>query len=256
MSSSIKQRSLSTRISEGQLRLSSAVFASVELFEMWPRLITGNRKAGTRFHNHHGRLLDAAGFLYLPKSIVTALLAKITNRRAELPLLGFRAIKHLAGLIQPDWKILEFGSGMSTVWFARRCQQLVSIEINPEWHGIVQSALEKNSLTNVDYRLCNYRDAHELADYDDSYFDLVLIDGVRRDQAMMTAIEKVKPGGYIYLDNSDYPDKTYQTARVMLLKTARGESPVVIFNDLTPSRVWVTEGMLGRITSKPVSVAS
>ena len=170
---------------------------------MWRRLITGNRKAGTRFHDHNGRLLDASGFCYLPKSVLSTLLVKLAKRYAELPALGFRAIKHLDRLIKPDWKILEFGSGMSTVWLARRCESLVSIEVDANWGQIVTSRLARRSLTDVDYRLCNYSDAHVLADYGDSYFDLVVVDGVRRDRAMMTALQKVRPGGYIYLDNSD-----------------------------------------------------
>jgi hypothetical protein len=216
------------------------------VFIDWGRLITGNRKAGTRFHNHNGQLLDAAGFLYLPKSVLTALYARLTKQYSEVPLLGFRASKHLARLINPDWKVLEFGSGMSTIWFARRCASIVSIEINEDFFELLSARLAAKSLTNVDYRLRDYQDSAELADYEDSYFDLVLVDGVRRDRAMMTAIEKVKPGGYIYLDNSDYPHKEYQTARAMLLKAA-GAEPVRVFNDLTPSRVWVTEGMLARI---------
>ena len=220
---------------------------------MWRRLITGNRKAGTRFHDHNGWLLDTFGFLYLPKSVLTTLLAKLANRYAELPMLGFRAIKRLDRLIKSDWKILEFGSGMSTIWLARRCELLVSIEVNADWRQIVQSRLARRFLTNVDYRLCNYSDAHILADYDDAGFDLVLVDGVRRDRAMMTALEKVRPGGYIYLDNSDYPHEEYQTARAMLLNAAGGESSVQIFRDLTPSRVWVTEGILARVTAEPIT---
>jgi hypothetical protein len=213
---------------------------------MWKRLITGNRKAGTRFHNHNGRLLDAGGFLYLPQSILTTLAVKIAKRQPELPLLGFRAIQHLDRLIEPDWKLLEFGSGMSTVWFAQRCRELVSIEINPHWYEQVQAKLAQRGLTNVDYRLCRPSDASLLADYPQGHFDLVLVDGIRRDRAMTTAIEKVKPGGYVFLDNSDYPHQEYQAAKELLLGVA---SSVAVFNDLTPSRVWVTEGTLGRVKS-------
>jgi predicted O-methyltransferase YrrM len=182
--------------------------------------------------------------LYLPQSVLTTLAVKIAKRQAELPLLGFRAIKQLDLLIQPDWRVLEFGSGMSTVWFARRCREVVSIEINPDWHKLLQARLARQELRNVDYRLSGYSDAHVLTDCPGSYFDLVLVDGVRRDRAMQTALEKVKPGGYIFLDNSDYSDPEYQTAKKLLLGAA---AEVTVFNDLTPSRVWVTEGMLGRM---------
>src|SRR5438874_13577508 len=95
---------------------------------MLARLIKGDGIRKSRLHNYNGQFLDAAGFLYLPQSILTTLSLKLAHRRPELPWLGFRAIKHLDRLIKPDWRVLEFGSGMSTIWFARRCATLVSIK--------------------------------------------------------------------------------------------------------------------------------
>jgi len=110
--------------------------------------------------------------------------------------------------------------------------------------------LAERELDNVDYRLRDPSEAHVLEDYEDSHFDLVLVDGVERDRAMMTAIAKVKPGGYIYLDNTDSPCLGYRIARAMLMRVAGGESNVRVFNDLTPSRVYVTEGILARVSNK------
>jgi predicted O-methyltransferase YrrM len=218
---------------------------------MWPQFISGKKKTGTRLHNHAGRFMDAAGLVYLPHSILTTLSVKLTGRYAELPLLSFRGIKALDRLIQKDWKILEFGSGMSTLWFARRCALLVSVECFGDWHGVITQKLAERGLQNVDYRLSEPATAHVIDEYPDSYFDLVLIDGVRRQHAMMTAISKVKPGGYIYLDGTDVQDPEFRTARAMLLKVAGPDSNIKVFNDLSPSRVYVTEGMLARVANKP-----
>ena len=218
---------------------------------MLTRLLTAGEKRKTRLHNYNGQLLDAAGFLYLPQSILTTLALKLAHRRPELPWLGFRAIKYLDRLIQPDWRVLEFGSGMSTIWFARRCGALVSIETNRAWYDAIKRLLAARALTNVDFRLCAPAEAHLLPDYEDSFFDLVLVDGLNRDQAMLTALTKVKPGGYIYLDNSDMPYRAHRTAKAMLLKAAGGEANVRIFNDLSPARISVNEGILAAIAQKP-----
>lgn len=211
---------------------------------MWTRLISGNGLRRTRLHNHDGRLIDARGLLYLPRSVLTALALKVTGRRPELPWIGFRAIERLEQLIRHDWRVLEFGSGMSTLWFARRCGRLVSVETNPGWHERVRRMLAERNLTNVDYRLRDKASAHVLDDCEDSSFDLVLVDGPRRDLAVLTAIRKVKPGGYVYLDNTDAPVRDNKVARAALLAAAGGPSRVRFFNDLTPARVSVTEGML------------
>ena len=218
---------------------------------MLTRLISGNGRRKTRLHNHNGQLLDAAGLLNLPKSILTALALKLAHRRTELPWLGFRAIKQLDRIIDNKSKVLEFGSGMSTVWFARRCGFLVSLETNPVWYESISSMLKERALVNVDYRLRDMAEAHLLPDYEDSYFDLALVDGPRRDLAMMTALRKVRPGGYIYLDNTDAPIRENQIAKAVLTGAAGGESNVKVFNDLTPARVCVTEGILARVPGKP-----
>ena len=218
---------------------------------MLTRLIAGDGMRKTRLHNYNGQFLDAAGFLYLPKCIFTTLLLKLAEHRPELPWLGFRAIKYLDQIIDTNWKVLEFGSGMSTIWFARRCGFLVSIETDKAWYDAVTSMLNERALQNVDYRLCGESEADVLQDYEDSYFDLVLVDGIRRDRAMMTAILKVKRGGYIYFDNSDVPYQEYRTAKAMLISAAGGESNVKNFNDLYPMHICVNEGLLAPTANKP-----
>jgi predicted O-methyltransferase YrrM len=218
---------------------------------MLRRLLTGDDKRKTRLHNYNGQFLDAAGFLYLPQSILTTLSFKLAHRRPELPWLSFRATKYLDRIIKHEWKVLEFGSGMSTIWFARRCGRLVSIETDRVWYDAVTAKLAARGLDNVDYRLCPQAEAHLLRDYEDASFDLVLVDGLSRDRAMLTALTKVKPGGYVYLDNSDMPYQAHRTAKAMLLNAAGGAANVKIFNDLSPTRVYVTEGILAAIANKP-----
>lgn len=217
---------------------------------MWKRLVSGNGRRRTRLHNHNGRLLDAEGLLYLPRSILTALSLKLIRRRPELPWIGFRAIEHLERIIAPDWEVLEFGSGMSTLWFARRCKLLVSVETDKAWYDAIKSKLAERGLGNVDYRLRDKSEAHVLNDYEDSCFDLVLVDGPRRDLSVITAIRKVKPGGYVYLDNTDAPIRENQIAKSVLISAAGGEANVKVFNDLTPARVCVTEGVLAAMPSE------
>lgn len=217
---------------------------------MLRRLIKGDGMRKSRLHNYNGQFLDAPGFLYLPRTIHTTLLFKLVNRRPELPWLGYRAINHLEKLIQANWSVLEFGSGMSTIWFARRCARLVSIETNPSWYGFVRAIIKDRNIHNVDYRLCQKSEPEAVADCQDSSFDLVLVDGYERDRVMKTAISKIKPGGYIYLDNSDVPYREHRTAKALLMEAAGAEPETRIFNDLYPTQFGVNEGMLARVFNK------
>ena len=47
---------------------------------------------------------------------------------------------------------LEFGSGRSTLWFAKRVAKLTSVEHNEIWVANVRAMLNKAGIENVDYR--------------------------------------------------------------------------------------------------------
>ena len=118
-------------------------------------LFKGTPLRRSRFHNHRGERVDAKGLAYLPHSVATTTWLKLTGRRPETPWLGYRAVKRLDELIEPDWRILEFGSGMSTIWFARRCAFVLSLETDDRWFANVRAHLERAGLENVDCRLCS-----------------------------------------------------------------------------------------------------
>ena len=126
---------------------------------------------------------------------------------------------------------LEYGSGRSTHYFANKLQRLVSVEHHESWYEKVKTALTKNSLTNVDYRFVpkgkngsdnedfkvrhngiskefkartKYKDYFDLVnEFDNDYFDFVLIDGRARVECALNSIQKIKSGGILVLDNSE-----------------------------------------------------
>jgi hypothetical protein len=110
---------------------------------------------------------------------------------------------------------------------------LVSIETNLQWYERIKPQLPEN----VDYRFVSEEQCHLV----DHSFDLAIVDGVRRDKTMQTAI---KVAGYIFMDNSDVQYGEYQTARKLLLDSARS---IETFNDLYPTYFSVGESLLGLI---------
>jgi hypothetical protein len=138
------------------------------------------------------------------------------------------AIAFLESIVQPDWKVFEWGSGQSTVFFARRVAEMVSVEHHPDWVRTVKNLLSPESLEitylfreaipdmgerDPDDPLCYRCGEGDTADwkdyvtaietYPDSYFDLAFIDGGARLSCLWHAMPKVKPGGYILLDDSE-----------------------------------------------------
>jgi len=105
---------------------------------------------------------------------------------------------------------IEWGSGKSTLWFARRVKHLVSIEHDPVWYDKVSVWLKRAGATNVDYRLLSVKSADGLfpyADvannYPDQFFDFALVDGKLRHVCIDRVLPKLRVGGILILDNSE-----------------------------------------------------
>jgi predicted O-methyltransferase YrrM len=120
----------------------------------------------------------------------------------------------LSTLLCPADRGLEFGSGRSTVWFARRVSALTSVEHDERWHTRISAALKSSNLGNVDYVLASGDDPMEpggesayakvaLA-FPDTSLDFALIDGRYRDYCAKFALPKIKQGGMLIIDNVNW----------------------------------------------------
>jgi len=209
------------------------------------RIVQGDLRRRTRLHDYAGNRIDAGGLVHLPSCLFWTLACRVGWRPVR-PWLGYRAVRRLARLIQPDWRILEFGSGLSTVWFAERAGLVVAIDENPDWYEIVRQGLARRRITNVDYHLAEEREDYvSVPGYPDRTFDLAIVDGRWRARSAEKALRAVRPGGFIYFDNSDVPDEDHQIAKGILLAGAHGQPE--IFVDLTPFQFCVNQGLLVRV---------
>ncbi len=206
----------------------------------------------SRFQDQKGHTIDPGGLLHLPRALLSACLRVTLGYRERKPWLSYRAIKQIDLLLRPEWRVLEFGAGMSTAWLARRCKELVSIENSSAWFHVVETMLQSQHISNVDLYLRDKDMFHILDDFADGYFDFALIDGVSRAACMRTALRKVRHGGYVYLDNSDQyannPDGDTRIAEGILLSHLenRGLKPRY-FVDFSPGNFFVSEGLLAQI---------
>ena len=157
---------------------------------------------------------------------------------------------------------LEYGSGRSTVFFAKKLNKLISIEHHAEWHKKVENLLTESNLSNVEYLLIpeqatgndnedieletqllkfdgteardefsNYY--NKVNEYPDEYFDFVLIDGRARVKCGLNAINKLKKDGIFVLDNSERP--RYLPLHKMLESWPKVETTT----GLTNTTIWI-----------------
>jgi predicted O-methyltransferase YrrM len=135
---------------------------------------------------------------------------------------------------------------MSTLWFAKRASFVFSVESNPEWYERVNAVLVRKRLGNVrlELRSGSCTQYVDVAGLEDASFDLALIDGDCRDKCVEPCLQKIKPGGYIYLDNTDQPGDR-QIAEAQLLASPLASRRY--YNDFAPGLVAITQGLLVRV---------
>jgi hypothetical protein len=111
-----------------------------------------------------------------------------------LPMLTFGAIDYLSAHLQPSMTAFEFGSGGSTLFFARHCQFLVAIEDRPKWRERVAAAAAERNAKNVAV-LVKPRAQHASAL--SQPYDVILVDGAADRRACFDRADAfVAPGGW------------------------------------------------------------
>lgn len=133
------------------------------------------------------------------------------RRHPDAPWLTAEAIRLLATMLRPSDRGAEFGSGRSTLWLARRCAHLTSVEHDESWHASVSAALASEGITHVDLQ-CRPRDEPDASGDRSAYaraalclgdesIDFALVDGVYRDYVALFLLEKIRPGGMLIIDD-------------------------------------------------------
>lgn len=122
------------------------------------------------------------------------------NKYSEpIPWLTYPFMDFLSPRLTKEFNIFEFGSGNSTIFFSKRIRNIISIESNYKWYNEVKACLPSNA--QIIYRESNnYADA--ILDYKKS-FDIVIIDGVNRNECAKNTVNALKDNGVIILDNSN-----------------------------------------------------
>lgn len=167
------------------------------------KIVAGDPHRKTRFHDEKGNLVDPREWIYFPL-IVERFLARILFGKLYVePWWTFRVKKRVEGILTRDMTVVEFGSGQSTLWLGQRVGRLLSIEDNPGWHDRVRKNIARLGLDNVTLELRAAADYPDVSDIPDRSVDFCVIDGLDRGRCAVTILPKIKPGGWIYLDNSD-----------------------------------------------------
>lgn len=151
----------------------------------------------------------------------------------QLPWISFSAIRFLKKIVRPDMRVFEYGSGGSTLFWAHRVKEIVSVEHDKPWFDKLQQEIARQRIGNVTYILAeaspdadfsrkdfiaprdyisgdvNYKGMNferyvkTIDAYPDGYFDIISVDGRARPSCVMHALKKLKRGGWLLIDNTE-----------------------------------------------------
>lgn len=138
---------------------------------------------------------------------------------APVPWYTYPAIAFLEKRVHHDFRVLEYGSGSSTLYFAERAAAVVSIEDNREWYARIGQALPKNC--EIHLATTDYADLPAKLQTDP--FDLVIVDGIDRVECVAKGVPLLAGRGVLILDDSERAE--YQPARESLSALGFRELP-------------------------------
>ncbi len=163
--------------------------------------------------------------LDLPRVLLNRLRGRGALKDA-LPWMPFPAIAWLEATIRPEMRVFEYGSGGSTLFWARRGATVVSVEHDEAWLARLRQAIPPGARERITLLarppspglagefasaspgcagLC-FRDyVLAIEEFPAASFDLVVVDGRARSACLNHAASRVRPGGWLLLDNSERP---------------------------------------------------
>jgi predicted O-methyltransferase YrrM len=193
-----------------------------------------------------GRLV--AGLAFHPQYLTRYFQHNLRNGHSpldlEIPWFSYAAIDYLETYLQPNMEVFEFGSGGSTLFFAKRTKHVSAVENDPAWFDRVSQRLKDNSVHNVEIQLRPF-DVKNPGDFEQSdylkalpkkTFDVIVVDGAEewtqvRPICFQQAEQRVNPGGVIIVDDSwRYPS----------LRTSAKAKRYQVFRSVGPCRPGVT----------------
>ena len=126
-------------------------------------------------------------------------------KRRPLPWYTYPAINFVGKRLRPDMKVFEFGSGNSTLWYAKMVGEVISVEHNKGFYNKMKPKI--THLKNITYIHSSPKHfAYKIHEYSQK-FDVIIIDGINRYACLRSATQKLKADGVIILDNTDRPYK-------------------------------------------------
>jgi hypothetical protein len=124
----------------------------------------------------------------------------IDKNGAAIPWMNYAAVDFIGAKINSQMRVFEWGAGYSSLWFASKLREVVSVDDNVEWYKELSIQLLGNMKLMC---LPNKLDYVSSISKEPGEFDVIVIDGVFRNECAQQCISKLSTNGMVIFDNSD-----------------------------------------------------
>jgi hypothetical protein len=167
-----------------------------------------------------------AGFLYYKSG------SSVDKNNNPIPWMTYSFIDFIEERLNKELEIFEFGSGNSTIFFAKRVKNVMAAEHNAKWHDKVKDKVPNNAEVKL-VALTDYENSIDII----KQYDIIIVDGERRNECIVNSIKALTKQGVIILDDSERED--YKSGIKYLLDQGYkvinfwGVAPGTFFNKCT-----------------------
>lgn len=119
-----------------------------------------------------------------------------------IPWVTYSFIDFISDRIQKDHTVFEFGSGNSTLYYAKRAQKVVSVEHDKDWFAKISSSKAANS----EMIFCELEKGGKYSKMPASLgskFDIIIVDGRDRVNCCLESLSALSERGVVVLDDSE-----------------------------------------------------
>lgn len=122
------------------------------------------------------------------------------NDGSSVPWMNYSAIQLIEGKVKSKTRVLEYGSGASTRWWAGMVSSVLAIEHDKLWY----EQCKKQMPANVELRLAASDASYpSTASAQDGPFDIVVIDALFRNECAEFILSWIDPKSVIIWDDSE-----------------------------------------------------
>lgn len=153
-----------------------------------------------------------------------------------IPWFSYPFIDFLLPRLTKNITLFEFGSGNSTMIFSLKVKDVISIEHNKEWFQMV-NATKPSNVKLIQTKSESVSDYLEYFNNLIECVDIVVVDGLHRNECLIKSISKLSENGVLILDDSERHEYKDGIEYIEKLKFKRldfwGIAPTVLFKKCT-----------------------